>query len=83
MKNTVKPLYVDLPTAAIITALSESSIQRQVREGDFPKPRQLGPRRVAWLMREVEAWAEDRPVSDLLPPENTGKGKIKCKPEPS
>ncbi len=75
MKHTTKPLYVDLPTAAAITALSESSIQRAVREGHFPRPRQLGPRRVAWLHREVEEWAESRPVSDLPPPENTSGNK--------
>ncbi|MES2787659.1 MAG: AlpA family phage regulatory protein [Pseudomonadota bacterium] len=82
MKHDIKPLYVDLPTAAAITALSESSIQRAVREGDFPKPRLLGPRRVAWLHREVEEWAEARPVSELLPPENTCAPK-KRKPQPN
>ncbi|MFZ3286233.1 MAG: AlpA family phage regulatory protein [Telluria sp.] len=72
MKN-IKPLYVDLSTVAGMCALSVASIQRQVREKDFPQPRVLSPRRVAWLFREVEEWAEQRPVSDLLPPENTGK----------
>jgi prophage regulatory protein len=73
MKSQVKPLYVDLPTVAGIVALSEASIERQVREDDFPKPRLVSPRRVAWLLREVEEWAEERPVSQLLPPANTGR----------
>ena len=67
----VKPLYVDLPNVAELVALGETTIQRMVREDAFPKPRQLSGRRVGWLVREVEDWAEQRPVSDLLPPENT------------
>lgn len=72
MIANVKPLYVDLPNVAELVALGETTIQRMVREDAFPKPRQLSGRRVGWLVREVEDWAEQRPVSDLLPPENTG-----------
>ncbi len=75
MNQAVKPLYVDLPTVATMVALSEASVQRQVREKDFPPPRVVSPRRVAWLVREVEQWAEARPISDLLPPPNTGTRK--------
>ncbi|WP_159702973.1 AlpA family transcriptional regulator [Massilia sp. 9I] len=49
-------------------------IQRLIREGEFPKPRQLSGRRVAWLVREVEHWTEQRPVSNLAPPANTSRG---------
>lgn len=73
MKTAVKPLYIDLPTVAGMVSLSTDSVQRQVREENFPKPRQIGPRRVAWLVREVEQWAEERPVSQILPPENTAR----------
>ncbi len=73
MNQAVKPLYVDLPTVAIMVALSEANVQLQVRKKEFPPPRVVSPRRVAWLVREVEEWAEERPVSDLLPPPNTGK----------
>lgn len=69
------PIFVDLPTVAALVALSETSVQRLVREDVFPKPRELSPRRVAWLYREVVEWAEQRPVSALLPPENTGGRK--------
>ncbi|WP_422085424.1 helix-turn-helix transcriptional regulator [Variovorax sp.] len=47
-----------------------------MREGAFPKPRVLSGRRVGWLLREVEEWAESRPVSALLPPKNSGYRKI-------
>ncbi|HZW11904.1 MAG TPA: AlpA family phage regulatory protein [Noviherbaspirillum sp.] len=68
----MKPIYLDLPDLANAIALGESTIKRMVREGELPKPRQLSGRRVAWLVREIEEWAEGRPVSNLLPPPNTG-----------
>jgi len=69
----VKPLYLELDAAAEAVALAPTTVQRLVRDGDFPKPRQLSGRRVAWLVRELEEWAEARPVSGLLPPENTSR----------
>lgn len=72
---TIKPAYLDMPSACAFVALSESTLQKMVREDDFPKPRQLSGRRVGWLVRELEEWAESRPVSDLLPPANTGAKK--------
>ncbi|WP_312488276.1 helix-turn-helix transcriptional regulator [Massilia timonae] len=67
----MKPIYLELDAVAGAVALAASTVQRLVREGAFPKPRQLSGRRVAWLVREVEEWAEERPVSDLAPPPNT------------
>lgn len=71
----LKPAYIDLPETAKYIALSESTVQNLVRKSEFPKPRLLSGRRVAWLVREVDAWAEDRPVAELLPPANSGCGK--------
>ncbi|MCA8048062.1 helix-turn-helix transcriptional regulator [Burkholderia arboris] len=70
----MKPLYLDLPAVATVLSLSEATVQKLVRESKFPKPRLLSDRRVAWLTREVEAWAEACPESDLAPPPNTGHG---------
>jgi len=67
-----RPMFLDKVAVARFVALSEATIERLVRENEFPKPRVLSSRRVAWLVREVEEWAESRPVSDLLPPPNTG-----------
>lgn len=70
--TSMKPLYLDLRTVAATVSLSETSIQKLVRENQFPKPRMLSGRHVAWLTREIEKWAEKRPLSDLPPPLNTG-----------
>lgn len=69
------PAVLDLPAASNYVALSESTVQKLVRDDQFPKPRVLSGRRVGWLVRELEAWAESRPVSDFLPPHNTGAKK--------
>lgn len=71
----VAPLYVDLPTAAAVVSLSISGIEELVRQGSFPKPRLLSPRRTGYLLRELQDWAENRPISNLPPPENTNRKK--------
>ncbi|HDR9064457.1 helix-turn-helix transcriptional regulator [Burkholderia vietnamiensis] len=75
----MKPIYLDLPAVATAVSLSEATIQKLVREHKFPKPRVLSDRRVAWLTREIETWAEACPVSDLAPPPNTGHGNRRRK----
>jgi prophage regulatory protein len=72
---SIRPLYIDLATVAAVLSVSVSTVQALVRAGDLPKPRKLSGGRVAWLMREVEAWAESRPESDFAPPPNTGAKK--------
>lgn len=71
-KNFVlKPLYLELESVSAALGLGVATIQRLVRQDSFPKPRQLSGRRVGWLVREIEEWAEARPVSNLPPPPNT------------
>lgn len=79
---TLRPIYLDLQGVCQVTSLSESTIEKLVREGSFPKPRLLSGRRVGWLLREVEAWCEDRPVSELLPPVNTSRRRPTPTPAP-
>lgn len=74
-KGFVAPIFLDLQTLADVLALSVSTTQDLVRKGQFPQPRQLSGRRVGWLLREVQEWAEARPVSMLPPPPNTGAKK--------
>lgn len=68
-------IYFDMTELCAATTLSETTIQKMIREQQFPAPRHLGGRRVGWLVKEVLEWAENRPVSDLPPPPNTGAKK--------
>ena len=71
----IKPAYLDKPAVCAFLSLKETTLDDLVRKEQFPKQRKLSEKRVAWLLRELEEWAESRPVSDLLPPANTGAKK--------
>lgn len=73
MLTTIEPAFLDKPSAAAFLSLSESTFEQLVREGNAPMPRALSARRVGWLVRELREWAEARPVSEMLPPPNTGR----------
>lgn len=49
------------PEVLKLTGLSRGSIYRMIKAGDFPAPRQIGARAVAWLEPEIVAWVESRP----------------------
>ncbi|MET3229435.1 UNVERIFIED_ORG: prophage regulatory protein [Burkholderia sp. 1263] len=63
----VKPIFLDIAGVAATLSLSEASIRTLINQGNFPKSRLISGRRVAWLVRELEEWAEARPVSNLPP----------------
>lgn len=57
--------------------VSKSNIEGQIRQGNFPKPRQFSDKRVGWLVSEVDEWIAARPASELPPPPNTGAKKTR------
>jgi len=71
----MRPLSMGLSETAQAVGLSTSQVQKMVQIGEFPKPRQLSARRVAWVVTEVEAWLLSRPASTCLPPEGCGYGR--------
>lgn len=74
-KIALKPVYLDRESVAAYVSLSVTTMERLVARGEFPKPRQLTSKRVGWLVREVDEWAEARPVSTNLPVENCGRNQ--------
>lgn len=38
------------------TAVSRATVYRLIESGDFPKPVKVSPKRVVWLVSEVDAW---------------------------
>ncbi|MCA8018616.1 helix-turn-helix transcriptional regulator [Burkholderia metallica] len=74
----MKPIYLDIASVSDAISLSPAVIHKLVRQEQFPRPRTLSGRRVGWLTREVEAWAEARGVSEFLPPANCGTGRRKA-----
>ncbi|HIJ85705.1 MAG: Prophage CP4-57 regulatory [Magnetococcales bacterium] len=43
-----------------VSGLAVSSLYDLIRRGDFPRPRKLGERSVAWRESEIRAWIESR-----------------------
>lgn len=48
------------PEVRQATGLSDTTIWRLIKAGQFPKKIQLGPRAVGWLAEEVAAWARKK-----------------------
>lgn len=71
------PAALEREQAAAYAGLSLSTFEKEVREKRAPQPRQVAGRRVAWLRAEIDAWLFACPVSEQLPPENTGAKKPK------
>ncbi len=63
----VERLVVDLPTAAGMLALSESTLEKLVRQGQFPAPVQLSANRVGYRVRDLREWLDARPVVTSFP----------------
>lgn len=71
----IRPILVKKDVAAMIVSLSESTIDNLEKAGDFPRRRKISKEGVGYLVRELEEWAESRPVSDLLPAPDSGYGR--------
>ncbi|WP_244109928.1 helix-turn-helix transcriptional regulator [Burkholderia arboris] len=70
---TMKPIFLNVHQVADAMSLSETIIKKMVASKEFPSPRAISKKRVAWLVRELEEWAEARPISDMLPPGQAAK----------
>lgn len=61
MQNeTVLPRLINRKQVEEITSLSRSSIYLLMSEDRFPKPIQIGNKRVAWVSQEINEWVDDR-----------------------
>ena len=60
MKNTNLMRFLRLPEVIQISGYRRTTIYEMIKAGNFPAPVHLGPRAVAWLESEVEAWMQER-----------------------
>jgi prophage regulatory protein len=54
--------FLRQPAVVSRTGLSAPTIWRMIGRGDFPKPRKLTGRAVAWLESEIAEWIKTRPT---------------------
>lgn len=67
------PLIVAVEDAPRMVGLGQTTIDALEARGEFPRRRLLSKRRTGYLYRELAAWVESRPVSDLLPVPRAGQ----------
>lgn len=65
---SLAPVALDASEAAQYLRISDSLLEKLVREGQFPQPRQVSGRRVVYLVSELNEWLYSRPVSSIAPP---------------
>lgn len=58
--DTFVPRLMSPKEAAAATSLSRPLLTLMAKEGQFPKPVQLGIKRIAFVREEVEAWIDQR-----------------------
>ena len=52
--------FIKIAEVRKMTGLSTSTIYEKMLAKEFPRQINLGPRSVAWVKSEVQAWARDR-----------------------
>ena len=52
--------FLRLPEVKEMTALSRSSIYRQIAAGTFPRQIQIGSNQVVWVKHQIEDWIDSK-----------------------
>jgi prophage regulatory protein len=67
-RTQIVPLMVSRERAAqMLAEIGERTLDALVASGQLPPPRKISKGRVGWLWRDLAAFVESRPVSDLMP----------------
>ena len=53
------------PAVQELSGLSETTIWRLEKDGQFPRRRRISGNIVAWRSDEIEAWMDSRPAAEL------------------
>jgi predicted DNA-binding transcriptional regulator AlpA len=64
---TLQPAGLAREDAAAYVGLSVRLMEAEAQAGRFPRPRQIGARRVVWLREELDAHLRALPVSNITP----------------
>ncbi|MCH8313772.1 MAG: AlpA family phage regulatory protein [Nitrospinae bacterium] len=56
------------------TGFSDTTLWRRIKAGDFPKPKQVSPNKVAWTDIQLDTWEESLPEALCELPENLTGG---------
>jgi prophage regulatory protein len=57
--------FMSKPEVCHAVDLSYPTIWKKMREGEFPRSRELGTAKVGWIRSEIDEWIRTRPVRRL------------------
>jgi predicted DNA-binding transcriptional regulator AlpA len=60
------------PQAAIYIGLSSLQLRRYRKDGSGPPARKITPNRFAYLVEDLDAWLDERPIAAPRTPRITG-----------
>ena len=73
---SIQPVLVTKEVAAqMLGGISVTTFEEGVRTKKYPQARQISPGRVGWLYSELLEFGAKLPVSEGLPPKNSGHGR--------
>lgn len=78
MTNQAPPfpfIILSKESAAKSLSISVTTFEAEVRAKRYPAPREISRGRVGWLYEELLAAARNLPISNGLPPRNSGYGR--------
>ena len=63
MSSLDSPQLLRVKQVTSLVCVSRSTLYSWIDQGRFPRPKQIGPRAVAWSREAIEAWIETRPTA--------------------
>ena len=58
--NSQNRLFLNIKEVSELLGISVSTINRLIKNGDFPKKIKLSPRRMVFMKREIDEWIESK-----------------------
>ena len=62
--NTQNSPFFTIQEVSEFLGISISTINRLVKEGDFPPKVKLSPRRMVFMKREIDEWIESKRINN-------------------
>ena len=62
--NTQNSPFFTIQEVSEFLGISISTINRLVKEGDFPRKVKLSPRRMVFMKREIDEWIESKRINN-------------------
>ena len=62
--NSQNRPFLTIKEVSNLLGISVSTINRLIKNGDFPKKIKLSPRRMVFMKREIDEWIESKRINN-------------------